>query len=72
MVSQRRILMGMDASWRLHELAREGQAEAVDVGVGHVFEVAAGHDAPFEGLGNDLEVVVHGLLAGLPSFRKIW
>lgn len=33
----------------LHELAREGQAEAVDVGAGHVLEVAAGHDAPIRG-----------------------
>ena len=54
----------------LHELAREGQAEAVDVGAGHVLEVAAGHDAPFEGLGNDLEVVVHGLLAGFAELQE--
>ena len=55
---------------KLHELAREGQAEAVDVCAGHVLEVAAGHDAPFEGLGDDLEVVVHGLFAGFAELQE--
>ena len=32
--------------------------------------MAAGHDAPFEGLGNDLEVVVHGLLAGFAELQE--
>ena len=53
-----------------HELARERQAEAVDVGAGHVLEVAARHDAPFERLGDDLEVVVHGLFARFTELEE--
>lgn len=55
---------------QVHQLAGERQAKAIDVGAGHVFEVAAGDDAPFQSLRNDPEIVVHGLFAGFAEFEK--
>jgi hypothetical protein len=54
---------------QLHELLGKGQTEAVDVGAGHVLEVAARDDAPFQGLPGQVKIHVHGLLAGLPQLE---
>ena len=54
---------------QLHELLGEGQAEAVDVGTGDVLEMAARDDAPFQGLPGQVQIHVHGLLAGLPQLE---
>ena len=54
---------------QLHEFLGKGQAEAVDVGAGHVLEMAARDDAPLQGLPGQVKIHVHGLLAGLPQLE---
>ena len=54
----------------LHEPLGQGQAKAVNVGAGHVFKVAAGYDAPFQGLFGHAHIHVHGLLAGFAQLEK--
>ena len=55
---------------KLHEPLGQGQTEAVNVGPGHVLEVAARNDAPFQGLAGQIHVHVHGLPAGFAQLEK--
>ena len=54
----------------LHELGREGQAEAVDIRAGDVLEVAAGDNAPLQGLGDQVHVHVKGLFARFAELQE--
>ena len=51
---------------KFHELGGEGQTEAVYVRAGDILKMAARHDAPLKGSFHDAQIVVHGLLTGLP------
>ena len=54
----------------LHEALGQRQDEAVDVSPGHVLEVAAGDDAPLEGLRRQPGVHVEGLLARFAELQE--
>ena len=54
---------------QLHQFCRKGQAEAIDIGAGDILKMAARHDAPFQSLLHDSQIVAQRLFAALSQLE---
>ncbi len=55
---------------KLHQLLGKRQAKTVNIGAGNILEMAAGNNAPFQGLACQVNIHAHGLAAGFAQFEE--
>ena len=64
--------LDVDAAFlpQLHQFNGKGDAEAVDIGPGHILEMAAGNDPRIEDGTDDPQILVQRLLSRLVQLQK--